>query len=183
MKKIQRIGLIIVAVAAHACGTQGDPAAGTDFRVNVISTESTDISTTCNSGGVRLFQKTSASTELESKSPNEDSPPIDVQLDSYEIEYTPLDGGPELTGHVYPFEVSYLVPGNGKLTVDLEMVPINTKKQYFNSTTGTTSFTKISVYQAHYVFRGTTEYEEPVRAEGDITFVMGNNYVVDCSGQ
>lgn len=181
MNKMKVLVLLLSASVVAACGTKGDPAAGTDFRVNSIEVDSTDINTTCldPNSGLRLFVKQSATVELGNEA-NDAERPIDVQLDSYEIDYTALDGGPALSAHVYPFEVSYLVPGNGTLEVGIEMVPIVTKKQYYNATTNTTNFSKISLYQAHYVFNGTTEFKEPVQAEGDITFALGNNYIVDC---
>lgn len=183
MKNGKIIGLLLAAAVAQGCGERGDPEGGTLFRVNSITADSTDINTTCTeSGGLTLFQKTDALVEFESKTLNTGDD-VDVTINEYEIEYIPLDGGPELSSHDYPFILTKLVPGNGKLSTNVEFVPINTKKQYRNATTGTTSFTKISLYQAHYIFRGTTEYDVKVEAEGDISFALGNNYIVTCEAQ
>lgn len=183
MKNMKLIGLFLVAVVAQACGERGDSEAGTDFRVNLIEAESTDLNTTCNLNGVSVFQKDSASVVFESKATRNSEGSgelVDVILDGYTIEYTALDGGPALSGHSYPFEQTALVPGDGSTTLTVELLPIVTKKQYRNATTGTTSFTKISFYKAHYVFTGETEYHVPVETEADLTFALGNNYIIDC---
>lgn len=184
MKKLKLLGILLAAALAHGCGEKGDAEGGTDFRVNSLSNDTHDFNTTCfdDASMLNLVQSQGIEVELESKPTNEDYP-IDVIVDSYDLTYIPLDGGPELAGHTYPIADSQIVAGGGKQAFTVEFLPVNTKREYMNATTGTSNYRKISLYQAHYVFYGTTEYNVAVKAEGDQTFWLGNTYVVKCEAQ
>jgi hypothetical protein len=171
---------LLAAASLAACGDTGNAAGGGIFRVNDVIAPDGAVNTTCIDGDLVLVQSQFATAELANVAVRDDVEPPDIVLQSYRLDYFPMDGGPDLAPHDYPFSESVLVPANGTAQFGVEFMPVKTKREFFQATTGTTSFRSTFFYEARYEFIGESAYGDKVEAQGSTTFSLGNNYIVDC---
>lgn len=182
--KSLKYAVLAAAMISAACGNVGpnDDAAttGSYVRITSISIEGADsVNTKCVSNGALGYQATGASVTIEN-SPVGKSAGARVTMKTYIVSYAPIDGGPALTPHDEPLEMTMEIAPSGTLTADVWAFPIGTKMQYFNATTNTTMFITPKLYRIDYEFTGVTEYGDPVEALGSTTVQLGNTFVTNC---
>lgn len=98
--------------------------------------------------------------------------PAFVTFTSYVINYTPSPANqviaPLLDGWV--FDLNQKVNADESVTMTLEMIPIQTKVEYFNEGGSLLP----AVYTATYTIMGTTQFNEEVVLQGSTSFNIGD---------
>ena len=171
----------LTALSIVSCGGEGaNPDAGLRFYISKLAPTSDGINTTCTLAALNVVKADYADITFTNKAVGK-ADPIDIVLENYTIDYTPLDkGAPKLKASANGYRMTDTVPGNGALAGKVMLASIDIKDQFLSATTGTTAYGSTFAYKVHYLFTGHTVTQKAVSTEGETSMTMGNTYIVAC---
>lgn len=164
---------VFMALSMAACGNVPDDQIdhGGMLRVTSIDLTTRDIDAVrheCDPDTLQLVVAARGTANFDNAAFTDMPNPPGVKIQGYTIQYTPMDGGPQLDS--FEIEHAFFVPGGGGASHEVDVLPIPAKLQ-FEDRVGTDLPRR---YTVRYEFTGRSDYGETVRASHSISVNLAN---------